>query len=352
MNKNFIKLFALGFGAITFFGCQEEEDALIFNDADNKFAHEANCDVINFEQYNTGFRTQVQSAKGIGPIMVMNKARNSSGTIVDENRAMIFDMANPTGDDTDDLFHPDLGKGLIINQLNTTIPNDNQWGGFMMLDFSAIGPVDIRRMTVVDIDLYEDESYIRLYNNSGTMIKEHKLIPMGNGSVQIAELNTTNVMKVEVILAGTVARNGHVGSGAIDNIEYCVTPTVGTRGCTKTQGYWKTHGDPQNQKKYDATWDPYVNTTFFKSGMTYMQILNEPVKGRAYLILAHQYIAARLNLATGASMPANVKSAYDGATNYFENNNMNNDLMRSQLTTWADMLAAYNEGKMGPGHCN
>lgn len=350
MKNKFIKLCALGFGALTFFGCQKEEDAMMPQGSNAQNAHLENCDAIDFNQYNTGFISEVNSSKGMGPVRVMNMARNSSGEMVEGNRAMIFDMANPTGDDTDDLFHPSLGKGLIINHLNTSVPNDNQWGGVMMLDFSAIGPVTINETTVVDIDEYEDASFIRLYDVNGKMVKEHKLKAMGNGSVQIAELYTSNVMKMEVMLAGS---RGSVGSGAIDDIMFCVMPKVEERGCTRTQGYWKTHGDMNNMKKYDKTWNPYVNKMFFSSNMTFMQVLDEPVKGRPYFILAHQYIAAMLNVAAGASMPSDVKAAYDAATSYFQNTtSITSKDMKDKVTAWASMLDDYNNGKTGPGHCD
>lgn len=363
MKTNFIKMCALGFGALTLFGCEQEDELMLDNQAAlTQKAYAENCDAIDFNQYTASatFISEVHSVKGMGPVKVSNKARSSNGEMVNENRAVIFDLRNPTGDDEDDLYHPEYGNALIIQQLpndmeNNPIdePNDNMWGGVMELDFSAIGPVTINTATVFDIDKYEDASFIRLFDASGKMIKEHKLAALGNRSVQVAEMHMDNVMRMEVMLAGT---NGHVGSGAIDNIEFCVMPKqeTGEVGCTRTQGYWKTHGDPKNQKKYNNTWEPYVGKTFYMSGMTYMEVLNEPVKGRAYFILAHQYIAAMLNMDAGASMPSEVKSAFDAATNHFKNNKPSDkkDPMHNQLTTWAGILDDYNNGKTGPGHCD
>lgn len=350
MKANFMKLCALGLGAVTLFGCQEEEDAMLLKSTKTQQVLAENCDVMDFNQYNTGFITAVTSTGGMGPVNIMNNARHPNGSMVSENRAMIFDLENPTGDDTDDLHHPGMGKALIINQLWTSVPNDNQWGGTMMLDFSAIGPITIDKMTVIDIDTYEDASYIRLYDADGNVLKTHNLEPMGNGSVQEAALFTSNVMRMEVMLAGT---DGYVGSGAIDDIIFCVMPKAET-GCTRTQGYWKNHGDPQNTKKYDSTWDPYVNQMFYTSGMTYMQVLQEPVKGRAYLILAHQYIAAMLNMRAGASMPSDVKAVYDQATAFFLSNSLSysNKAMKDTISGWATVLDNYNNGKAGPGHCD
>lgn len=344
-----MKFCAFGLGALTLFGCQEDQDAMMLKSSNTQQALAQNCDVIDFNRYNTGYITEVLSAGGMGPISVTNTARTRNGSMVgDKNQAMIFDLERPTGDDAEDLHHPGRGKALIINQLNNNTPNDNEFGGIMMLDFSAIGPVTIDKMTVIDIDTYENASYIRLYDAAGKVLKTYNLKPLGNASVQEAALYTSGVMRMEVVLAGT---EGPVGSGAIDDIVFCVMPK-GETGCTRTQGYWKTHGDPQNKKKYDNTWAPYVNQQFFTSGMTYMEILNEPVKGRPYLILAKQYIAAMLNVKAGASMPASVKKAFDAATAYFQKNSLSSTAMRNQVTAWATILDDYNNGKTGPGHCD
>ncbi|MBC5776031.1 hypothetical protein H8S95_18320, partial [Pontibacter sp. KCTC 32443] len=54
---------------------------------------------------------------------------------VDDNRAMIFDSENPTGDD-DDLATADWGNVLITQQLGDEgAPNDNQWGSELRFTF-------------------------------------------------------------------------------------------------------------------------------------------------------------------------------------------------------------------------
>jgi hypothetical protein len=353
MGKKLSKIGALCLGALLFFGCEKENDLESLRVSDKSDAHvPAGCEIIDFNQYNTGFITQVNSASGMGPIAVYNKARSATGSLTADNRAMIFDTYAPTGDDTDlytgvgSTNGAMLGKVLIINQIGeNTVPNDNQWGGEMSLNFSALGPVTIKSVTVVDIDSYEDNSYIHVYGAGDALLKSVKLSPLGNNTVQIADINQSGVVKMKVVLAGN---NGFVGSGAIDNIIFCKdVPPPPSVGCTKTQGYWKNHA---SGKKADPAWGSWASAQFFSSGKTYLEILNTPPKGGdAYIILAHQYIAAKLNVAAGASMPANVQTAYNGATTYF---NGGSSPSRSTLIQWADMLASYNEGKIGPGHCD
>ncbi len=113
-------------------------------------------------------------------------------------------------------------------------------------------------------------------------------------------------------------------------------------GCTLTQGYWKNH-----TSNWPSPYSP--NDAFFTSGKSWIQILSTPPKnGNAYLILAHQYIAATLNVAAGASMPADVQAAYNSATTYFQTG------VGSDPIGWATILDNYNNGLAagGPAHCS
>jgi len=121
------------------------------------------------------------------------------------------------------------------------------------------------------------------------------------------------------------------------------TPSV---GCTYTQGYYKNKGSGLL---------PAGN--FFLSGQTWLAVLEtEPKGGNAYYILAHQYIAASMT-AKSASVPAAVATALASATTYFgkatpNDWSANGSYSKDQLTSWAGLLDSYNNGKIGPGHCD
>jgi hypothetical protein len=122
-------------------------------------------------------------------------------------------------------------------------------------------------------------------------------------------------------------------------------------GCTLTQGYWKTHSR-EGPAPYDDAWAllgaAQEDTVFFSSGKTYYQVLWTAPKGNPDYILAHQYIAAQLNMLNGASTPANVQTAFDAATAYFSGGTAS----RSTILGWASLLDQYNNGIVGPGHCS
>ena len=93
-------------------------------------------------------------------------------------------------------------------------------------------------------------------------------------------------------------------------------------GCTLTQGYWKTHSE-FGPAPYDSTWAQLPNgasTPFYYSGKTWYQVFQtSPAGGNAYYQLAHQYMAARLNVLNGAATTPAVDAALAGALAYFNN---------------------------------
>lgn len=138
-----------------------------------------------------------------------------------------------------------------------------------------------------------------------------------------------------------------------------VTNPVGTFGCTKTQGYWKTHSDIANDK-FDATWSLLPSgrdTVFFLSGQTYYQVMEASTKGSPYYSLAQQYIAAEMNMRSGASIPDGTLTAFQTARDLFgtytpaQLADKNNKALQAQFTALIGVLDQYNNGKTGPSHC-
>jgi hypothetical protein len=349
LRSNIYKLCSFLLATIALSACETAEIDPITTQ-NPSYLEEMECHEINFNGESTGLISFTHTDKGAGPVAIMGRKRNPNGTFALENHAAIFDSQAPTGDD-DDLYTTDWGNVLIVNQDLSDIPNDNQYGAEIIIDFSAIGPVTMRSMKALDIDGYEMKSWVYLYDSEDTEIYKIALKPLGDNSKQNVNLgNTEGVMKMKVILDGVNA-DELAGSGAIDEIKFCV-PKYTPDGCTKTQGYWKNHADPE-KKQYDDTWKDFLNADFFSSGMTYLEMLNKSTGGDAYVILAHQYIAAELNVKAGAFMPSMVKMAFDNATNYFKEETTPAP-PRESLIRWSEILDEYNNGKSagGPGHCD
>ena len=79
-----------------------------------------------------------------------------------------------------------------------------------------------------------------------------------------------------------------------------------------TLGYWKTHSS-YGPAERDNTWDgvqPDAEASdFFDTGESWIDVLWTPPRSNAFYILAHQYIAARLNVLNGAVTPGDVADA-------------------------------------------
>jgi hypothetical protein len=123
-------------------------------------------------------------------------------------------------------------------------------------------------------------------------------------------------------------------------------------GCTYTQGYW--------DNKPGVIWpSPYDrNNMFFMSGQSWQQVFSSAVNtATGYYQLAHQYMAAALNIASGASVPAGVATTMTLAEGWLSTN------MQSACSgngscglqkDWAGVLDQYNNGLYpgGPPHCD
>jgi hypothetical protein len=126
--------------------------------------------------------------------------------------------------------------------------------------------------------------------------------------------------------------------------------------CTYTQGYWKQHPE-----LWDDASDGMVFLTsdqFYNSGVSNLTIMKMPPKGgNAYEILAHQFIAASLNMNGAASSGVSeVDAAMADAAAYFSGQPAGIpspvDPTRSQLVAWSSTLDSFNSGIIGPGHCS
>lgn len=122
-------------------------------------------------------------------------------------------------------------------------------------------------------------------------------------------------------------------------------------GCAYTQGYWGS--------KPGVVWPaPYSRgATFYLSGQTWQQVMDTAVNtAPGYYQLAHQFIAASLNAANGASVPTGVSSTLALADEWLNNNGPANCTAAGscgQQRDWAKVLDQYNNGQYagGPPHC-
>lgn len=135
-----------------------------------------------------------------------------------------------------------------------------------------------------------------------------------------------------------------------------IVPDCGT-GCTLTQGYWKTHSTKGPARPADPTWNSVggPDASFYLSGKTWYQVFWTPPAGNAYYNLAHQFMAARLNIYNGASTTDEVDACMAFAATFFSTYTPSAKLsktLRAQVLACASTLDSYNNGGIGPGHCD
>lgn len=373
------------------FGCQQmqletgiEENALVNPDAQTMPALSmitlvADADVIDFEAYAAGsILSQVMSQNGAGPVQVWADNPNFPG----QNAAMVFNSAAPTGGDPDlgtpneDFGGPGIGVGgeagstyennvalgkvlIITENFNAANPDDAAVSGATYsFDFSALEHITIYSMHILDVEAEESTATVDFYDAADALIATFELPHVGNNGLFNFLFGADGVAEVARMVV-------HLnGSGAIDNIVFKSVPPPPPpgEGCTGTPGYWRNHTMYSASGNRDETWDEIgasgENSTFFLSGQTYLQVLNTSAGGNAYYILAFQYIAAKLNVLKGTSYPAEVGTAIDAAETLFDTYTpaqiaalKGSDALRKQFIDLGTILDNYNNGIIGPGHC-
>lgn len=157
----------------------------------------------------------------------------AAGTIIDNDykgvaisatggsgQAMIFDSAQPTGNDGD-LASDTLGGLLIISEDGDSAdPDDNAGGGSIFFDFDNL--VTMKSITFKDIEETSGAgTRIIFYDAAGNVIDTQFVAPTGDGGEVTVSLSVPGTARVEVVLAG---------SGAIDNVVFndpAFNPTEG-----------------------------------------------------------------------------------------------------------------------------
>lgn len=119
------------------------------------------------------------------------------------------------------------------------------------------------------------------------------------------------------------------------------------QNCTFTQGYWKNH--PESWPVGSLTLGT-VNYT----AAELLLILKTAPQGRRILILAHQLIAAKLNLANGADpgSAATTIADADALIGAQVCPPLGSGVLANQPAIgYANLLDDFNNGLIGPGHC-
>jgi hypothetical protein len=141
------------------------------------------------------------------------------------------------------------------------------------------------------------------------------------------------------------------GGGGGDECTGEECPDGGGDGCTLTQGYWKNHNELRTQASQRLDWPAPFDEAQLLCGQKWLDILHTVPHGEAWYILAHQYIAASLNSAAGAST-TDLGTALADARAILAGNCGGITTERQKAIDLSYKLDSYNNGLIGPGHCD
>ena len=181
--------------------------------------------------------------------------------------AMVFDSANPTGNDDDlgtpneDFAGPGIGAGgeagqpgensralgnvLIISEDgNSGNPDDNAGGGTLIFDFTS--PVRVDLLEILDIE--ESGGTVTAFDENDVVIASAPILVRGNNSYQEVLLEASGVRRLEVYFAG---------SGALAAIRFCVDdepPPVCTDSVVRDDFDSQSFGNNDGPQSWAGDW--------------------------------------------------------------------------------------------------
>lgn len=141
---------------------------------------------------------------------------------------------------------------------------------------------------------------------------------------------------------GDLSIPGHHWGTYIEFENCCNKTIIDPYNCTFTQGYWKNHNKYRKKNQY-VPWPIDEDTVLCNK--TLLEWLSISPKGEPWIRLVHQWIASILNVANGAddsTIATCLLDAYDAIMQCPPSNN----------DSCHDLLTEFNEGLIGPGHCD
>ncbi len=201
-------------------------------------------------------------------------------------------------------------------------------------DYTGIGTLNTWGATSVDFKLGSNQSLdIEIgdtFDESGVSGTSHSELTDGTSYVFCA-----------------YALGASGGSGSPLSVTLGQSTTQQGSNCTYTIGYWKNH---------PTVWPVTSLTlgTVTYSATDLMSILNQSVGGNGLISLAHQLIAAKLNIAAGAD-PTAIAGTISSADALIGGLVVppvgSGYLPTSSTSSLTQALDDYNNGETGPGHC-
>ena len=282
------------------------------------------------------------------------------------------DLVVPAGGSVNCIYSVELPDATDRNNIATAVLNNNSYdeNGLATPDgktgFDGSAAVSFDNATITNIDeeievtdiMASDPDAIEMI--LGIVDKNDVMPVYFNYSYVIQNLDCS-LGQEEVTFTNEAVFNttdSPISTG-MDDASVLVHLACG-EGCTLTPGYWKTHSE-HGPAPYDANWQNVgplqQDELFFINEQTYYEVLWTPPAGNSYYILARAYIAAYLNVLNGASLPQDVSESMEWAVGFFTNTTPDETARlkgknKKNIVDNARVLDDYNNGEIGPGHCD
>jgi hypothetical protein len=150
-------------------------------------------------------------------------------------------------------------------------------------------------------------------DHAGTVLTLASLAPSASANYSGSYVPISSPSTDTVIASGTDAINDGAPVTATASATCKVNVPL---GCALSPGYWK--GSAAHKALWDSATDPiaiaagfYGGLTFPKDALTYLQVMQSPKVGDVTIQLGFKYIAARLNVADGLTVPLGLPALLD-----------------------------------------
>jgi hypothetical protein len=241
---------------------------------------------------------------------------------------------------------------LMVYGGTSGAPNGFAIDWMKKVDFDAFGGWPADNSGPMTTTYFEGVPTFNIEGSSSS----YALVPGAGIEVELGQLfDETGVASdyIDEMDPGTqyVVRVRALGGGgtstSINTTTMVVQSGIAAQNCTYTLGYWKTH---------PGAWPVLSlqlgNVVYNQADL--LAILNQPAGGNGLLILAHQLIAAKLNIANGAdpsAASATIAAADAQIGNLICPPIGGDSLPPASVNSKSNLLDDYNNGIIGPGHC-
>lgn len=237
------------------------------------------------------------------------------------------------------------GGAVTTRGLNIYDAIQNKTGSGKFMDVTGLNQLVVDKNSATPVNLLPRTQQTFQYNIQG------KWLPLGpirnRATITITNhsgyLNRNFGPEPKATWSGTDVNTGANQPALCDSDD-------GGDGCTLTQDYWKNHTG-----EWPSPYSPAA--AFYLSGQNWADVFATSPNGSGYYILAHQFMAAKLNIANGAGTPSGILTALGDAESFFTTSTpascTTQNFNCNQQKATAAVLDDYNNGTYvgGPPHC-